>query len=785
MQKGNDMKAVKINRISTSIIFSILAGLLLLASALSAEDSFTPVYKPTLNVTRTTTEFKIDGQLIDPGWQKAAIADNFAEHRPGDQTKPPVKTEAFITYDTDKLYIAFVCYDDPSVIRASFCERDRGIGADDNICLLIDTYGDAAWAYELNVNPYGIQADAVWSNNGGEDGSYDLIWESAGIITDSGYQIEMALPFSSLRFPNKRQQTWKMDFWRNHPRDVRGQYSWAAIDRDESCWPCQWGTVTGIENVQPGKGIEILPTYVAHQSGALSGDGSTEKPFNFDSDDGKGDFSLGAKYAITSDAVIEASYNPDFSQVEADAAQIDVNSLFALFYSEKRPFFQEGSDLFNTLFTTVYTRSINDPQFATKTIARMNRTSIAYMAAYDENSPIILPFEENSEYLLGGKSVSNILRMRRTFGENSRLGMILTDRRMEDDGYGTLFGFDGSFQLTKNNSIYWQAIGSYTEELDDPELSSEIGSAFDTLSTDPLALDTNYFDNGKHTVALDGDKFSGRAFFAGIDHEGRNIYFDLDYKEISPTFRADNGFEPRNNERSTSMYTHYKFYSNNDWLDYVTPSVMTGAGWNFDGTRKDAYVRLAADIKFKFAQLNIHPFYQRESERLGGILFDKVWLLHFCTHATPSNVISFGGSINYGHKIARRDLVMGKYHSHSFWIDIKPLNRLLIENWFDFTQSHDIDTGEELFKGYIVRSRLNLQLSREITLRVVAQYDDFYQCWDIDPLLTYRLSPFSVFYMGSSYNYQKYEGLGANELGKETRLDSRQFFLKLQYLFQA
>ena len=128
---------------------------------------------------------------------------------------------------------------------------------------------------------------------------------------------------------------------------------------------------------------------------------------------------------------------------------------------------------------------------------------------------------------------------------------------------------------------------------------------------------------------------------------------------------------------------------------------------------------------------------------------------------------------------------MGKYHQHSFWLDIKPFNRLLIENWFNFAQSHDLDTGEELFKGYIVRSRLNLQLTREATLRLVVQYDDFYQCWDIDPLLTYRISPFSVFYMGTSYNYQKYEGLGADELGRETRLETRQFFLKLQYLFRA
>jgi len=144
-------------------IFKIIIIQLFLFGSALADVDFVPVYHPTLEVSKLSGEIKIDGELDDSGWKNAARADNFAEHSPGDQTKPPVNTEAIITYDESKLYIAMICYDDPAVIRASFCERDRGIGADDNICLLIDTYGDASWAYELNVNPYGIQADAIWS----------------------------------------------------------------------------------------------------------------------------------------------------------------------------------------------------------------------------------------------------------------------------------------------------------------------------------------------------------------------------------------------------------------------------------------------------------------------------------------------------------------------------------------------------------------------------------------------------------------------------------------------
>ncbi|MCP4712326.1 MAG: hypothetical protein GY869_27205, partial [Planctomycetes bacterium] len=134
------------------------------AQADDTGDSFTPIFQPELEITRTSGEIKIDGQLRDPGWQSSALADNFVEHQPGDQTKPPVETVARITYDQNKLYVSFICYDDPLAVRASHAGRE-GVYDDDNIVLLLDTYGDAAWAYTMNVNPYGVQADALWSPN--------------------------------------------------------------------------------------------------------------------------------------------------------------------------------------------------------------------------------------------------------------------------------------------------------------------------------------------------------------------------------------------------------------------------------------------------------------------------------------------------------------------------------------------------------------------------------------------------------------------------------------------
>ncbi|MCP4704669.1 MAG: carbohydrate binding family 9 domain-containing protein [candidate division Zixibacteria bacterium] len=779
------------NRVQTSInakIMTLLFTQLLLFGLVHADEDFTPVYNPTMEVSKITGEIKIDGDLDDSGWQSAAKVDNFAEHSPGDQTKPPVNTEAFITYDDNKLYIAMICYDDPSVIRASFCERDRGVGADDNICLLIDTYGDASWAYELNVNPYGIQADAIWSQNGGEDDSYDMIWESAGKITDSGYQVEVAIPFSSLRFPNKKEQVWKMDFWRNHPREVRGKYSWAAYDRDEPCWPCKWGTVTGIHDVKPGKGIEIMPSFIGYKAGALLGDGTPLSPYDFINEKADGELSIGGKYAVSSNITVEATYNPDFSQVEADANQIDVNSSIALYLNEKRPFFQEGSDLFGSYFNVVYTRAINDPEFAAKVTARMDKTSVAYMLARDETTPMILPFEDGSKPVKGGvgKSTSNILRVRRNFGEDSHLGFLATDRRIDGGGSGSLLSADMGLRLTKNYRFMIQTIATHSEEPNDANFNDSLG--WRSISEDGTDTTVYVFDKDNYTTKLDGEKFWGHATFIVLSRESANFYTEFSYLERSPTFRADNGYQQLNNMRSLQSHSLYHFRFDNGLLERLTPSLLIRYKKNFANELKQRVAEFGLEGNLRFAQMNFHANYKREATLYKGEEFNDVWRIHNCIHARPSAMLAFGGSINYGHQIAKSYMVMGKEFTGSFWFDLKPINRLLIENSYNYVKSDSLETGGRLYEGYTLFSRWNLQITKGLSFRLVGQYDDFSKSFDLDPLLTYRVNPFSIFYIGSTYDYGKFETFNDDEQehvnGSSTRLASRQFFMKLQYLFQ-
>ncbi|UCH09929.1 MAG: carbohydrate binding family 9 domain-containing protein, partial [Fidelibacterota bacterium] len=404
---------------------------------------FQPNIKPSLFIPRLTAPIVVDGSLNDAGWQNAARAVNFAEFFPGDGTRPPIHMETLITYNDTHLYLAFLVEDNPDDIRASLRDRDE-MWSDDYVGILLDTYGDANWAYFIFANPLGIQGDARFVAGLGEDDGVDLIFDSEGQITDKGYQVEMAIPFSSLRFPDTDIQNWKATFWITHPRGSRSQYTWAAIDRDNACWMCQWGTLAGIKGIKSGRNIEILPSIVGSQIGSLKDEDDPTIGFNA----GKpgGDLGLGLKYMITPNVVADVALNPDFSQVEADAAQIDVNQTFALFYPERRPFFQEGGDLFRTNRQVVYTRSINNPSLAAKLTGRFGKLNVAYMSARDENSPIILPFEEQSITLATAlKSVTNIVRAKQSFGEDAFIGAMVTDRRLEGGGSGSLVTTDGRF----------------------------------------------------------------------------------------------------------------------------------------------------------------------------------------------------------------------------------------------------------------------------------------------------------------------------------------------------
>lgn len=749
---------------------------LLLPLALSAQESFKPQFKPTLQVPRVSGTAKVDGQFDEPLWQHAATAAGFAENEPGDQIKPPVDSRALIGYDENYLYIGLIAYDDPSTIRYSMRDRDN-IFRDDFFGIMLDTYGDASWGYELFVNPIGIQGDFRMLNGGNEDMSFDIVWESRGVVTDSGYQVEIAIPFSSLRFPDKPEQTWKANFWRDHQRDIRRRYSWAAIDRDEPCFMCQWGSLTGIQGIKPGSRLDILPSMIAYQSGELR---TFEPPDSgFVNGDPDAEISLNARYGLSSDASVELSVNPDFSQVESDATQIDVNSPFALFYQERRPFFQEGSDLYGSFINVIHTRSIADPEIAAKLTGKFGRTSVAYLFGRDERSPILVPLAERSYIWQTGTSTSNVVRAKHQLNNGSFIGAMLTDRRLEGGGAGTVTGVDASFRFLKNYLVEGQVVGSRTEEPDDPELSVEAGDY--------------RFDDSAHTVALDGEKYWGHASYLSLEREARIWNINIDYRQKNPAFRTDNGFVTSNDNRTVEVWTGLNFRRNGKFLQRWEPSVAAGRMWDFNGTRKDEW--LAPNIEVQLVgQTYIWAEYLLSRELFRDVWFDGIRRGTLGVNGRPSEFFAFEANVNLGRFIGRSGAletpVLGAGTEIFFWMSLKPTKQLLVEPWIEYSKLDYPDNGPNIYDVYVARTRLSYQFTREWFLRLVVEYVhgqettgepgayDKQAFLSVEPLLSYKLNPFTIFYIGSTHDYWD-----QNQEGKLYR-SSQRFFAKFQYLFR-
>lgn len=726
-------------------------------------EEFTSNFKPEVTIESTGSPITIDGELTDGAWSSATKVTGFSEFEPGDNVQPPVKTEVFITYDQTHLYLGFVAHDDPSKIRASYQDRDQAF-QDDFVGVLIDTYGNASWAYEMFANPYGIQMDGRWMSSG-EDMSFDLLFHTEGRITEQGYQVEFAIPFRSLRFPDNTSPSWRITFIRTHPREHRGQYSWAALDRDNPCVLCQLGYLRGMRNIQSGRNFEFLPETVVSQAGERS---DMDDPVSeFQNDPVQGEVSLGIKYGITPTLTADLAFNPDYSQVEADPAQIDVNTTFALHFPERRPFFQEGSDLFDTYVNAVYTRSINDPIVAAKLTGRMQNWSLAYIGARDRQSPILVPFEEESETVGAEKSipsVSNIFRAQRNLGNDSFLGVLLTDRRLDNGGSGSLLSADGGLRFLRNYRVEWQLLGSHTVEPSDTSLSSD----FPDLR----------FGKEDHTAVFDGESFSGHALYAELSRDARHWDWDLNYEEYSPAFRAANGFVTKNNNREISVSTDYEFRPESNLVKNLSPMINVGREWNYQGVRKDEWIRPGFWGQF-FGQTNVAGGYIISSERFEDLEFTGLRRWELNINSNFSDILKPGFYISSGETVARNEDPPISAHSVrlSIWADIKPSQRLIVHPDYDHLILKKKD-GTTLNDDFIFRTRINYQLTRSLYLRVVTQYNGFDDQLEIDPLLTYRINAFSVIYLGSTHDFKEYDRPA------DFRQMSRQIFFKVRYLFQ-
>ncbi|HSR42269.1 MAG TPA: DUF5916 domain-containing protein, partial [Longimicrobiales bacterium] len=374
----------------------------------------------------------VDGRLEEPGWLAAEPIPLPWETAPGDNAPAPVRTECYVTFDEERLYLACVARDpDPDRIRAYITDRDDTEGHD-RVVFALDPFDDARRAFEFGVSALGVQSDAVFEEQSGEsDASWDAIWSSAGRIAPEGWVVEAAIPFRSLRFPAGGDRAWGFHVRREWPRSDRVETRSMHWDRDRACQLCQANRVTGISGVSPGLDVELVPTLTARVAEA-------RRDFPAGELEGPGpepEVGLDARWGVTTDLTLNATLNPDFSQVEADAPQLDANTRFALFFPEKRPFFLEGAELFRTPVEAVFTRTVVDPVVGMKATGKLGASAVGAMVALDETNVLLLPGNQGSESVsLDQRVLSAVGRFRRDVGASGTVGALYTARVA--DGYG-------------------------------------------------------------------------------------------------------------------------------------------------------------------------------------------------------------------------------------------------------------------------------------------------------------------------------------------------------------
>ncbi len=728
----------------------------------AASDSTTFI-PPSVPAVKITGKLRLTGKLDDPRWQLAEPVWLRYEVTPGDNTPAPQQTAVRILYDDEQIYFGFDCRDStPSAIRAHITDRDKPFN-DDFMLVILDTYGDFQRSYEFCVNPYGVQGDLLRTGDN-EDASFDAVWESAASIDSAGWKGEMAIPFKSLRFPAKDAQRWVVEFIRNYPRTSRVQTSWVKISRDNPCLICQSGIIEGLHNVQSAaSSVDILPYALAQERGELSDESNSRSPF--ENGDLTGRIGGGLRYAPTADLAFEGVINPDFSQVESDATQISVNSNFALFYPEKRPFFLLGADIFQNQTRTFYSRTINNPLASTRVIGKSGSLAFAYLAAADRNTPFIVPGEETNDVVETGlKSISNVVRARYDFGgENSLGGMIIT-RNTGSIAHNYVGGIDWNYKFWGNQYFNGEVFFSGTKEVNDTSLLS----------------DTRQFGSTGHDAAFNGEEYGGMAAQVSLQRNARTYSFNLQYMDRAPTFEAQDGFVPNNDLRTATLHQNLSFYPNSALVDQWSLSLNNGLHYNYDGVHKETWLVPNLYLQLK-GQINVNVDYLAVNDELyHNVQFTHVNRIDVNVYSRPSTFLTLSLEGTFGKFIKRSDPVnVGRGHNISLSAEVSPTSQLEIDLSFARARLMSLAGDELFYDGYIVRATGIYQFNKEMFLRVIGQYDQFDKVFDVYPLFSYKLSAYTIFYAGSTYSLTNY----GDPFG--TRTTARQYFVKFQYLIRV
>lgn len=723
---------------------TVLALGLALAATASAQEA-PPAAVPRQLVPLASSPIRVDGELDEPAWQGAWAGELAYEVWPGENVPAPVRTEVLATHDAEAAYFAFRAHDpDPSQIRAYLSDRDA-VGGDDWVAVVLDTFNDERRAFDLMVNPLGVQQDFFETRSA--EGEWDAIWEAAARLQPWGWSAEIRIPLSSLRFQRSEgTQVWGFDAVRSYPRRERHVMGLFARDRNNGCYLCQTVKIEGFQGARPGRNLEIAPTLTALRSDARS----VVPGGPLEAGDPDGQVGATVRWGLTPNLTLSGTVNPDFSQVEADAVALDVNEPFALFFAEKRPFFMEGSDFFDTRLDAVYTRTVREPAWGAKLTGKEGAHTLGAYVLRDDVTNVLLPGSQSSRgRTLEGGSVASVLRYRRDLGDRFTLGALVTGR--EGEGYfNRMAGLDADLRLGEKDRLQLQALGSATRDPD--AVADEAGLA-----------------RGERR---------GWALDALFLHDTRTLDLWAAYRDVGRDFRADLGFVPRVDYRQAETGLGYT----------VNPPAGTSwfSSWNFQGYLRGAddqagrllYRMAVVEAQYQ-GPLQSHAlarWTQRRDAYRGKELDGGELYLHNCMN--PGRGLSFYANLTLGDQIDWAGARLGRRLRFQPGLTQKLTRRLKVDlagTW----ERLDVD-GSRLYTATVGQATVAYQFSTRAFLRALVQYWESeydalrYQdgrgneerALGSQVLFSYKVNPQTVFFLGYSDTAEGTDDFGLTKTGR-------------------
>jgi hypothetical protein len=707
-------------------------------------------------VPHLTDAVAIDGVLDEPLWSRALKLELDIETEPRENLPASTETFVYVAETGSHLLIAFDARDpDPELIRAYLRDRDAA-WQDDVVGVELDTFNDEIRGFQFISNAVGVQIDAALDDNNGDTDSWDAIWDSAGRISDTGYIVEMAIPFSQLRFPRTNKlQTWGVDFFRLVPREDRVRLALTPVQRGRNCTLCQFSKVTGFANAEPGRDIEVVPSLTASRTDRR--DPTAGSLVNGPSDSEVG---VNVSWGITPDITANLALNPDFSQVEADVAQLEVNNNFTLQYPERRPFFLEGANFFSTPMQAVFTRTIADPDVGAKLTGRSGDNTFGFFAANDTLTNLIFPGARGSSSTSLPMDNDTIVgRYQYDFGQSSAIGVLLTDRAAS--GYSNrVAGVDGRYRWSDRHSISFQSLASSTEYPVD------------------VAADFNQ----------PSGRFDGRATELVYAFDTRNWGASVSLIDRGKDFRADSGFIPQVDVESHNLNVSRTWHPTGDrWWNRIN------LGGNV-GEEADSAGRLLTRWRESFLTINgplqsaMNTGFGYSTQYWNGVYYDADFAF-LSGRVRPTGGLNIQSSIYQSKQIDFANSRLGDQNRFRMTLDWNANRHLLIR--VQHTDSRlDTQQGPNIFEALLDDVRLTWQFNVRSFLRLSVQRQDIDRnlaVWNspfVDAhsetvgtqlLYSYKLNPQTVVFGG--YSDQQLQN---DDFVSLTRMD-RTYFVKLSY----